>query len=192
MSSQYDGHPYERKLKAGYDSSKLSIKKDLHHWRTNDLEDNFKRCDVGAKGYLNSKEQRRMLTDSGITMMTTFGTIKQSKFMNLNQISETIEEMLPQDVVVERARALFRWHDRKESDDGRLTGFVNQSTVEANLEEHGLSEDEIAIFISPYTRNDHKIEYSRLLEVLYPKDIIPRGSVKSTAGRGVVDAIEAA
>jgi hypothetical protein len=172
---------YPKWLKNNYDKSKLHLKEDLHHWRTYDFDALFEKNDAGGKGYLNSKEQRRMLTEAGVTMMTTFNVVKVDKYLGKRDLADKIEEMLPQEVVARRAKNVFLYCDRKESPDGRLTGFVSRQTVEENLREHGLDDMEIYIFLSAYRRNDDKVEYARILEVLFPEDLCTHNDFGSTS-----------
>jgi Ca2+-binding EF-hand superfamily protein len=165
------GSCYQRWIATNHEKSKVAIKDNLHHWRTADFDEHFKTCDKGSKGYLNSKEQRKMLTDAGITMMKTFEIVKQDKYMTLDQITGIIETMLPQATVTHRVQALFEYYDRKDSADGRLTGFVHEETVMESLLEHGVEEQDAFIFISPFQRNDKKIEYGRVIEQLFPEDL---------------------
>jgi len=164
---------YQKHLKDRYDGSKLGMKDKLHHWRTADYDDLFNTHDSGKKGYLNSKEQRHMFTESGITMMTTFDIVKCDKYLTKQAMCEKIEHMMPQDVVARRAKSVFEHADRAESPDGRLTGFIAQETLEWHLNEHGIDEESIIIFISPFIRNDAKIEYNKVLDALFPQDLPP-------------------
>jgi Ca2+-binding EF-hand superfamily protein len=167
------GSAYQKWLSKRASKAKLGFKDKLHDWRTVDFLDIFLENDKGGKGYLNSKEQRKLLTDAGITMMKTFEIVKQDKYMNFEQISSLLDQMLPQDTLTHRVMTLFQYYDRQESSDGRLTGFVHQDTLIRSLTEHGVSEEDMYIFISPFKRNDHKIEYHRVIEQLYPDDLPP-------------------
>ena len=64
----------------------------------------------------------------------------------------------------------FKHYDRTESADGRLTGFVSEDTFIAGIGEHGLTDEEFFIFLTPFKRNDDKVEYARLIEHLFPQD----------------------
>jgi hypothetical protein len=166
----YNGNTYQQWLAKRHSKSKLAMADKLHHWRSCDYEDYFKSNDKGAKGYLNSKEQRAMLTDAGITMMKTFEIVKPEKYMNLDQICNVIESMVPHESLPDRVLRMFKHYDRTESADGRLTGFVSEDTFIAGIGEHGLTEEEFFIFLTPFKRNDDKVEYARLIEHLFPQD----------------------
>ena len=53
----------------------------------------------------------------------------------------------------------FRFTDIVTSGDGRYSGFIDYTIVAHNMEEHGMTEDEIDLFLGPYLRVDGKIEY---------------------------------
>jgi Ca2+-binding EF-hand superfamily protein len=168
------GTAYQKWLHRRSKTSKQVEKAKLHDWRVCDFDDHFNACDKGGKGYLNSKEQRKFLTETGITMMKTFEIVKQDKYMTLEQICSLIEHMLPQEQVTRRVQKLFEYYDRQESNDGRLTGFVHEETVLQCLSDHGVDEDDLYIFISPFKRNDNKIEYHRVIEQLFPQNLVPK------------------
>ena len=77
---------------------------------------------------MNSKEQRAMLTDAGITMMKTFEIVKPEKYMNLDQICNVIESMVPHESLPDRVLRMSRraagWRGRPEllTKKGRIVG----------------------------------------------------------------------
>ena len=49
-----------------------------------------------------------MLTDAGITMMKTFEIVKPEKYMNLDQICNVIESMVPHESLPDRVLRMSR------------------------------------------------------------------------------------
>ena len=141
---------------------------DLPAWRMADLDMNFSLCDKGEKGFLATREARKMLINMGIPIATANAYTKKRGYYTFKELIDKCQEIINEIAMLRSLYTAFRYTDIKTSDVDRYTGFVDYDFVATKMEEHGMMEDEIDLFLAPYHRDDGKLEYQRLLRDTFP------------------------
>jgi hypothetical protein len=133
-----------------------------------DLDMNFSLCDKGEKGFLATREARKMLINMGIPIDTANAYTKKRGYYTFKELIDKCQEIINEIAMLRSLYTAFRYTDIKTSDVDRYTGFVDYDFVATKMEEHGMMEDEIDLFLAPYHRVDGKLEYQRLLRDTFP------------------------
>jgi len=139
-------------------------------WRIADHELNFQTCDRGEKGFLNTRECRKMLLNFGIPWGKAVPAVPDNRYFDFESAIDRVEAMQTGERLKDAIWRLFVHTDRAESGELKPSGFLDYKTIEKRMTDHGLTEDELYIFLAPYKRADGKVEYAKLHRDLFPDD----------------------
>jgi hypothetical protein len=140
----------------------------MEPWRIADMELNFSDVDRGDKGFLNSRETRLFLLNFGIPWGKTIDTVQAGKYSDFPTSIDKIESMQSAEAIKDHTWRLLVHSDIEEANGDRATGFISFEKIYKRLEDHGMDDDELYLFLTPYKRDDGKVEYAKMFRDLFP------------------------
>jgi hypothetical protein len=141
---------------------------ELAPWRMADMELNFAEADRGDKGFLNSRETRKFLLNFGVPWGKTIEACPSGKYCDYPSAIDRIESLQSMDDIKANTWRLLVHTDLAETKGDRASGFVSFDSIEKRMIDHGMEEDELFIFLTPYKRDDGKVEYAKMFRDLFP------------------------
>jgi hypothetical protein len=115
-----------------------------------------------------------MLMNLGIPIRIARESIKKNCYYDFESVLDKIIEIQNENDLLRGLHNTFRFTDiNTPGHDQRYTGFVDTQTVVKKMQDHGMTDEEMYLFLTPYRRADGKIEYARLLQETFPKSYTP-------------------
>lgn len=149
-------------------------------WRIAEIQLAYREFDRKKKGFLNSTELRRLLINFGVAWKMIKAYVPPNHYWDFEATLEKVQKLQPADAIADKIWNMFQHTDRQEQRDSKCNGKVKGKEFVKNLNDHGLSQDDIYILLFKYSNgqlNDRKpgrvqgqIGYGDLHRDIFPTD----------------------
>lgn len=143
---------------------------DLEVWRQADILVAWEHCGGNKKGFVTSIDARKLLLMFGVNWKNACANIEPGCYWTFESIVDKLSLLLPTSRTVKQVWRLLEHTDKMENNTHR-TGHLNQAKLRLRLSDHGMSEEELYVFLAPYSKDDETpVAYGKMYADCFPAD----------------------